>query len=191
MFLRRKTIEALSDEDLVANVKNGQQASLAALWDRYAHLLFGVSMKYLKDTEQAKDLVTTFFGDLPGLLAKHDVKSFRPWVHTVVRNRCLMQLRKHQPDARLDDQPEPLEESADDAALHEATLKQLESAITELNEVQRTCIQFFYFERLSYEQTAERTGSSVEQVRSHLQNGRRNLRLLLKRAPQVGADRHA
>ena len=191
MFLRRKTIEGVSDEDLVANVKNGQQASLAALWDRYAHLLFAVSMKYLKDTEQAKDLVTTFFGDLLELLAKHDVKAFRPWVHTVVRNRCLMHLRKYRPDARLDDHPEPFEEDDDEAMLHEATLQRLGSAIAELNEAQSTCIRLFYLERQSYQQTAERTGFSIEHVRSHLQNGRRNLRLLLKRAPRIGADRHA
>lgn len=73
MFLRRKTIEQLSDEDLVTRVKGGQQASLATLWDRYAHLLFGVGMKYLKDTERAKDLVVEVFASLPELLARHDV----------------------------------------------------------------------------------------------------------------------
>ena len=61
MFLQRKTIELLSDEDLVKRVRSGQRTSRAALWDRYAHLLFGVGMKYLKDTEGAKDLVVEVF----------------------------------------------------------------------------------------------------------------------------------
>lgn len=182
MFLRRKTIEHLSDEDLVARVKSGQQASLAALWDRYAHLLFGVGMKYLKDTERAKDLVVEVFASLPELLAKHEVVSFRPWVHTVARNRCLMVLRKHDPDMRVDDALlQAPDDPAEDAVLHEATLQRLEAAIAELKDAQQNCIRLFYLERNSYQQTAERTGFSVELVRSHIQNGRRNLRLILLR----------
>ncbi|HNK67264.1 MAG TPA: sigma-70 family RNA polymerase sigma factor [Flavobacteriales bacterium] len=182
MFLRRKTIEPLSDEDLVERVRSGQRTSLAALWDRYAHLLFGVGMKYLKDTEGAKDLVVEVFASLPELLGKHEVRSFRPWIHTVMRNRCLMLLRKDDPERRVDGSllgaPD---EMNDDAVLHEATLQRLEAAVGELKDAQRTCIRLFYLERNSYQQTAERTGFSVEQVRSHIQNGRRNLRLILER----------
>ena len=182
MFLRRKAIEPLSDEDLVVRVKSGHRSSLAALWDRYAHLLFGVCMKYLKDTERSKDLVVEQFAELPALLVKHEVKTFRPWIHAVMRNRCLMALRKQHPEARLDEAllREP-EEVNDDAALHEATLQRLEAAIEELKDGQHECIRMFYLERNSYQQVTARTGLDVEQVRSHLQNGRRNLRLLLER----------
>ncbi|HEX2617776.1 MAG TPA: sigma-70 family RNA polymerase sigma factor, partial [Flavobacteriales bacterium] len=161
--------------------------SLAALWDRYAHLLFGVGMKYLKDTERSKDVVLDLFAALPALLERNEVKSFRPWVHTVMRNRCLMALRKHDPLVRVDEGALP--EGSDDGGdvlLHEATLQQLEAAITRLKDGQQACIRLFYLERASYQQVAERTGLSVEQVRSHLQNGRRNLRLMLEDQP----DRH-
>ncbi len=181
MFLRSSTPEPLSDEDLVLRLKTGHQASLAALWDRYAHLLFGVAMKYLRDTERAKDLVTEVFGALPDLLVKHEVRTFRPWLHTLARNRCLMILRKHDPNVRLDEHVQPEQDDTEDAVLHEADLQRLEVALEQLNEGQRACIRSFYLEQLSYERTAERTSFSVEQVRSHLQNGRRNLRLLLQR----------
>jgi RNA polymerase sigma-70 factor (ECF subfamily) len=181
MFLRRQPSGPLSDEDLVLRIRGGHQASLAALWDRYAHLLFGVAMKYLKDIERSKDVVLELFSGLPNQLAQHEVKAFRPWVHTVMRNKCLMLLRKHDPHVRVDmDLPEPADDDGE-AVLHEATLQQLEAAIALLNESQRTCIRLFYLERHSYQQVAERTGLDVEQVRSHLQNGRRNLRLNLER----------
>jgi RNA polymerase sigma factor (sigma-70 family) len=180
MFLRRKTIEHLSDEDLVVRFKSGQQSSLAALWDRYAHLLFGVGMKYLKDAERAKDMVVEVFASLPELLGRHEVRSFRPWIHAVTRNRCLMLLRKPDPEMRIDEALlSAPEDVSDDAALHEATLQRLEAAVGELKDAQQTCIRLFYLERNSYQQTAERTGYSVELVRSHIQNGRRNLRLIL------------
>jgi len=193
MFLRRKAIKEASDEELVRAVRDGHQASLGDLWDRYAHLLFGVCMKYLKNTEHSKDLVVDLFAVLPDLLRNHEVERFRAWVHTVMRNRCLMALRsakngKYVPDDLLHD---VAQDDAAEAVLHESTLQQLEHAIEQLNEGQRSCIRLFYLERNSYQQVAERTGENVDQVRSHLQNGRRNLRLILERTGRTGTPTHA
>ena len=181
MFLRRKTDPSASDEQLVLALRDGHQSALGHLWDRYAHLLLGVGMKYLKDTEQARDTVVELFAALPDLLKKHDVERFRPWVHTVMRNRCLLVLRnaKHAVAVPQELLQETSADDADAALLHERTLQQLERAIEHLNDVQRTCIRLFHLERQSYQETAQRTGLNVEQVRSHLQNGRRNLRIIL------------
>ncbi len=182
MFLRRKSIATESDEDLVARVRKGDQAGLGDLWDRYAHLLFGVGMKYLKDTERSKDCVIELFTELPALLAKHQVERLRPWIHTVMRNRCLLLLRgaKHHEELKEDRSlPAPVEEVGE-AQLREADLQRLENAIEQLNDLQRDCIRLFHLERLCYEQVAQRTSLSVEQVRSNLQNGRRNLRIILQ-----------
>lgn len=181
MFLRRTTIEPLDDESLVARLREGQRQALAALWDRYAHLLFGVCMKYVKDVERSKDLVLAQFEELPSLVAKHEIRAFRPWLHTTMRNRCLMELRRKDPSFSLDGH-EPVDASDDqDRLLLEADLQQLERAIAELPQGQQRCIRAFYFERLSYRVIAERTGEPIDQVRSQLQNGRRNLRLILLR----------
>lgn len=188
MFLRRKAIETLSDEDLLARVRDGQGPALAALWDRYAQLLFGVGMKYLRNTEHAQDEVVELFGTLTELLRKHPVQHFRPWVHRVMRNRCLMRLRRQHPErpmVEVDLVDDPTEE--EEAVLHEATLQRLEAAIEQLKDGQRQCIRLFYLDRLSYQQVSERTGLPVDQVRSHLQNGRRNLRILLTNTGAFGA----
>lgn len=181
MFLRRTTNDPLDDESLVARLREGQRQALAALWDRYAHLLFGVCMKYLKDVERSKDLVLAQFEELPALVAKHEVRTFRPWLHAIMRNRCLMELRRKDPSIALDGH-EPVDASqGEDRTLLEADLQQLERAITELPVGQQRCIRAFYFEKLSYRQVAERTGEPIDHVRSQLQNGRRNLRLILLR----------
>ncbi|HRH38392.1 MAG TPA: sigma-70 family RNA polymerase sigma factor, partial [Flavobacteriales bacterium] len=174
MFLRRKAISTTADEDLVLAVRSGHQAALGTLWDRYAHLLLGVGMKYLKDGEAARDAVVDLFTALPDLLKKHDVERFKPWVHTVMRNRCLLVLRNTK---RTTDTIEERadEEEAEELILHEQELQRLEQAMSTLNEAQRMCITLFHLERCCYTETAERTGYTVEQVRSHLQNGRRNL----------------
>jgi RNA polymerase sigma-70 factor (ECF subfamily) len=179
MFLRHDASDRLNDEDLVQRLRGGYGSSLGVLWDRYAHLLFGVAMKYLKNIEASKDAVMELFAELPTLLMKHEVKSFRPWLHTVMRNRCLMILRKTDPHASIDPARVEQEAPSDEAALHEASLQALDAALVKLPEGQERCIRLFYLERKSYQQVAERTGIPVEQVRSHLQNGRRNLRNLL------------
>ncbi|HQV39414.1 MAG: sigma-70 family RNA polymerase sigma factor [Flavobacteriales bacterium] len=181
MFLRNKTAPNLTDEELVARLRAGDRSSLGVLWDRYAHLLFGVAMKYLKDVEAGKDAVMGLFAELPALIGKHEVKRFRPWLHAVMRNRCLMVLRKADPLVRMDPALIEQEDQGGEAALHEASLQELEAAIAQLPEGQEACIRLFYLERNSYQQVAERTGYPLEQVRSHLQNGRRNLRISLER----------
>lgn len=183
MFLRSPKTTNLTDEDLVARLNAGGRSALGVLWDRYAHLLFGVAMKYLKHAEASKDEVMGLFAELPALLGKHEVKRFRPWIHTVMRNRCLMALRKHDPEVSLVVEPAQ-EETNDEAALHEASLQALETAIGQLPEGQASCIRLFYLERNSYDQVAARTGLPVGQVRSNLQNGRRNLRIILERHGQ-------
>lgn len=182
MFLRRKVSEPLTDEDLVLRIRGGHQASLGVLWDRYAHLLFGVGMRYLKDTERSKDEVLELFSGLGGQLQKHEVKHFRSWVYTVMRNRCLQAIRVQHRTLEASEQLRS-EAAADSqhASLHEATLQQMELAIDALKHGQRECIRLFYIERLSYHEVAERSGYDLEQVRSHLQNGRRNLRIQLER----------
>lgn len=181
MLLRRKPDTASTDEELVLALRDGRQSALGALWDRYAHLLYGVGLKYMRDRERSKDLVVELFASLPELLRRHQVERFRPWVHTVMRNRCLIALRGERPNTRMDEVPEPAGDDGGEALLREAGLQQLERAIDQLNELQRLCIRLFHLERNSYQRTAERTGLSVEQVRSHLQNGRRNLRIILSR----------
>lgn len=185
MFLRRKQPHAASDAELVTALCDGHRSALGHLWDRYAQLLYGVGMKYLKDPDRSKDMVVELFTALPELLGKKPVERFRPWVHTVMRNRCLMLLRSdHRIHSTVSEQLEA--EVDDDAVLLESSLQQLEEAITHLNEAQHTCIRLFYMERHTYHQCAERTGFSTEQVRSHLQNGRRNLKLLLERMRKTG-----
>lgn len=181
MFLRSREHSTDSDEALFARLHASEQAPLEDLWQRYAHLVFGVAMKYLKEPEQAKDVVMEIFTELPALAAKHQVQAFRPWLHSVVRNRCLMILRRSDGPLPLNPGPYAAEEQQEETLRREADLRSLEKAIGQLPEGQSTCIRLFYLEGRSYRQVADATGFNVEQVRSHLQNGRRNLRNILER----------
>ena len=60
----------------------------------------------------------------------------------------------------------------------------VEAAMALLPEHQRTCIMQFYLEDRSYRQIADRTGFSMKEVKSHLQNGKRNLRIIIEKKEQ-------
>lgn len=188
MFLTRPDRNKLSDLQLVEGSRSGDREAVGVLFDRYAHLLIGIGLKYMKNRERSKDLVMELFGDLEELIGKHEIRSFKSWLHTVMRNRCLLALRseKKMPMAEINESITQVEEDRDDAVLKELSLQQLEEAIEELKEGQRQCIKLFYLEKNSYQTVAERTGLSIPQVRSNLQNGRRNLRLRLENH----ADQH-
>lgn len=158
---------------------------LGVLLQRYTMLLLGVCMKYLKNEEDAKDSVQQVFLKVINELPKYKVEYFKSWLYMVAKNHCLMKLRdKGKYTAELNDTvlaapDDP--ESITIAIEKDYQLQQMEQAITLLNEEQRTCVTLFYLQKQSYQQIAAETGYSVMQVKSHIQNGKRNLKIQMLR----------
>ncbi len=65
------------------------------------------------------------------------------------------------------------------AAQREEKIEKLEKALTDLNPFQKKCIEMFYLKNMTYNQIVELTGFSANEVKSHIQNGKRNLKMLL------------
>lgn len=61
------------------------------------------------------------------------------------------------------------------------TLNRMQSALQQLSSEQQQCITLFYLEKKSYSEIAALTGFSMLQVKSFIQNGKRNLKLLLEK----------
>jgi RNA polymerase sigma-70 factor (ECF subfamily) len=147
-------------------------------------------MKYLQNEERAKDAVMEVFEKVLADLRRHDVEEFRPWVYTVAKNHCLMGLRKekslilkHEDFVHFTTEIMESDESVhlNGAAAPEMD-KALYAAIDKLKDDQRECVRMFYFEKLSYEEIQDQTGYTYNEVKSHLQNGKRNLKLQLTKA---------
>ena len=66
---------------------------LGILLQRYTSMLLGVSMKYLKDEDDAKDSVQQIFLKVINELQKYKVEYFKSWLYMVAKNHCLMKLR--------------------------------------------------------------------------------------------------
>ena len=117
-------------------------------------------------------------------LKRQNIKNFKSWLHVVSKNYCLMQLRKKKPVSSGEsfDNAERTLESTDEMdaiKLKDEQLNQLEDAIEQLKPEQRNCIKLFYLEKKCYQEVAQNTGFSEKQVKSYIQNGKRNLKLII------------
>jgi len=63
----------------------------------------------------------------------------------------------------------------------EENYQELELCIDQLKEEQKNCIVLFYLQNKSYVEVAEITGYSMKEVKSYLQNGKRNLKILMSK----------
>ena len=167
---------------------------LGILLQRYTLLLLGVSMKYLKNEEEAKDSVQQIFLKVIQELQKYKVEYFKSWLYMVAKNHCLMKIREKQGKitTEINDRlaTKPGEESDRQALLeNDQTLELMDLSLKELNPEQQQCVTLFYLQKKSYQEVSEATGFSMLQVKSYIQNGKRNLKLLIEKKLQDKAKR--
>lgn len=194
MFKKTKKIrplQELSDEELIASYRKTQQKPyVGELYQRYAHLAFGACRKYLKTTEDCKDMVMVVFEKVIKLLPTTEVRSFKSWLFIVVRNECISSIRKRKSESNRKTLWETEEKNKDHIVETDTNLRlndeeeeskeaALQKAIASLPPNQQICIRLFYFENKSYQEIHEATQIPLKQVKSNLQNAKRKLKRIL------------
>ncbi|MCB0642394.1 MAG: sigma-70 family RNA polymerase sigma factor [Phaeodactylibacter sp.] len=162
---------------------------MAELYGRYRHLVFGVAYKYLKNREEAEDMVSYVFNLILEKLPGKEVRSFKQYLYGMVRNECLAKHRrikkeqeKQQEWAILEkNNPQFMENESYMHLINEKSLEDvIQQAMQELGDEQRVCVFHFFFEGKSYKEIADITGYEIKKVKSYLQNGKRNLKKKLE-----------
>jgi len=183
----RRTVKPQNEDDealLESYRQSGDLSVLGSLFERYMPIIYGVCLKYLKDEEAAKDAVMGIFEELIIKVKQHEVKQFRGWVYVLSRNYCLMQLRsgKKAEVISLDEVVEftPFLHPEENDNKEEA-LKALERCMQKLTEGQRQTVRLFYLEEKCYKEVADITGYTMNDVKSFIQNGKRNLKICLEK----------
>ena len=146
-------------------------------------LLLGVCMKYLKNEEEARDAVQQIFLKVLTEVSKYKIDYFKSWLYMVAKNYCLMKLRGKQgkyTKELTDVSIEHHETDKNELLANENTYSILGEAIEELSPEQKQCVTLFYLNKYSYQQISEATGFTLMQVKSYIQNGKRNFRMMLE-----------
>ncbi|SDT54664.1 RNA polymerase sigma-70 factor, ECF subfamily [Mucilaginibacter mallensis] len=187
MSLRHKPIKPDNpdDDELLDNYRqSGDIAFLGKLFERYMPLIYGVCLKYLKDEEIAKDAVMGVFEELIVKVKQHEVKQFRGWLYVLTRNYCLMQLRsdKKMEMVALDDVMEFATFLHPEDNNKEAALTALERCMQKLPATQKESIDLFFLQEKCYKEITDITGFTLKEVKSYIQNGKRNLKICLDKS---------
>lgn len=182
MFGWFKKYEKLLDRELVDLFKSkNDMDALGVLFSRYSHLVAAIAMGILKDEHKAKEVVQDIFEVIVKDLKKHTVKNFNSWIYSVSKFHCFKVKKTIDfGDLEIDVADE---EDADENFERELHLQKqfelLNKALGDLKGDQRDCIKLFYIEGLSYNEVANKLDFTIKDVKSKIQNGKRNLKLLM------------
>lgn len=187
--MTKEDLKNISDEELVERYRNSHETVyIGELYLRYTALVYGVCMKYFRNSAEAEDGTMQIFEKLITDLKKHHITAFKPWLHTVVKNFCMMEFRKQNKQGQLHNNlkaeaknsvENPEVNHLQEAEDKEFVLTYLKEGIDELNTEQRECIELFYLKDCSYQEVSNITGHDLKSVKSYIQNGKRNLRIFI------------
>jgi RNA polymerase sigma factor (sigma-70 family) len=184
-FLKTIATDPATDAELIVRYKrSGNPELVGILYQRYMDLVYGLCLKYLKQPENAQDSVINIFEELLGKLQKHEVENFKAWLYTLAKNHCLMRLRSEKKQITVDFDPE-LVQSEENLHLtgepdREENFMKMGDCLGELPTDQKKLIELFYLQGKSYKEITAITGLDWNKVRSHIQNGRRNLKICME-----------
>jgi RNA polymerase sigma-70 factor, ECF subfamily len=180
---------SLSDEALLASLRDGHSDALAVLFDRYCRLVMSIALRILRDAGEAEDLVQSIFLEIFRSAAHFDPAkgTAKVWIlhyayHRGFNRRQYLNLRG------LYEPPQKLAPDESVAGAHAASLDVMESARTvrqalgKLDKAQRRTLELAFYEGLTMHEIAERTHESFHSVRHHYYRGLEKLRSILRDA---------
>ncbi len=175
----------LSDLELINLIKSkSDKNAFGEIYIRYAHLVLGTCLKYLKNETDAQDITSKIFEDLTDKIKKHEINMFKNWLYQVTKNECFMFIRKNKAFYIETLDSNFTINNEQHALLKEEKEKQydiLEREITKLNKDQKICVELFYLSDKTYQEICQLTNFNLKEVKSHIQNGKRNLKILLNK----------
>jgi RNA polymerase sigma factor (sigma-70 family) len=190
MFFKRNNFSLMTDNELIGHYKLHQDKEcVGELYKRYTGFTYSICYKYFNDSEKSREAVLEIFEELISKLLVHEIQNFKSWLHTVARNYCLLTFRAKKYESQFIDnykkyQNDFMEQDKvlyPDYQLKEENIAELEKCINQLKPEQRNCIELFYLQDKSYVETAKITGYTMNEVKTYLQNGKRNLKILMSK----------
>jgi len=173
----------LSDEALVALVARGDDSALAALYDRFGRVAYGLSLRILRDRGLAEDAVQeAFLGIWRGadrFVAERAKAS--SWILTLVHRRAVDLVRREERRRAesLESAPEPATEAADEEAWLRLQRERVQEALRRLPDQQREALELAYFGGFTQSELADRLGEPLGTIKSRMFSGLARLREVL------------
>jgi RNA polymerase sigma-70 factor, ECF subfamily len=188
--------ELPADAELLGRIRRGDEAALAALYDRYAGFVLTVALHIVGDRELAEEILQDTF-----LRCWHGVATYQPargrvggWLVGIARHRAIDLLRSRSHQARLREGG-VLAEATQGAAPDATDLVLLRAAVTaalaDLTAGQRHVVELAYYGGLTQTEIARQLGEPLGTVKTRTRAALDQLRAALRPyfAPQADGER--
>ena len=181
-----RDLARMSDESLLSLVASSDEDALAALYDRFGRIAYGLALRILRDPALAQDAVQeAFLGvwrNADRFLAERAKAS--TWILTLVHRRAVDLVRREERRRAdpLDDVAPPTGEATDEEAWLRAQRQVVQEALRKLPDDQREAIELAYYGGFTQSELAERLGVPLGTIKSRMFTGLKRLRELLAQA---------
>jgi len=169
----------LDDAQLVDAMQAGERAALAALYDRYSGLMYGVARRMLRDPQAAEDLVQDVVVEVWRRADTYSSSrgTVRTWLMMRLRSRALDRIRSApvRREVAVEDPRAVAAAAADDPQLG-PDRERVRRALATLPTDQREVLELAYFRGLSSSEIAVHVGTPVGTVKSRTRAGLAKLR---------------
>jgi RNA polymerase sigma-70 factor, ECF subfamily len=187
----------LTDQDVVAEARQGRESAFRELIGRYERPVFSVIYRMVRDREQAEDLAQETFIKVFNALDRYNPKyKFSSWIFKIAHNTTVDLLRKKEPETlSLDGSPHARTEEQAEASSLTAVSRdedpeqytsskelggEIETALAELRPEYREALILWHIEGRPYDEIAEIMDLPLGTVKTYIHRGRNELRGLLE-----------
>jgi RNA polymerase sigma-70 factor (ECF subfamily) len=181
------------DEALVARAQRGDRSALEVLVRRHQKAVFRLCLRYVRDVDEAADLVQrTFVRAMAKLADLRAAEVFRPWLLRIGANLALNHLRDHArfvPESAAEGSGSAAQPAAADRLEAGETARALRLAVEGLPTKQRMTLELRVYEELSFREIADALGTSEGAAKVNFHYAVRNLRARLGPAADLAANK--
>ncbi|MFV0539399.1 MAG: RNA polymerase sigma factor [Dysgonomonas sp.] len=185
LFSSYKKVEYNDEELLSLFKKTGEAEYFQQLYERYIPLIYGLCLKYLQNPEGSQDAVIDIFENLSQKIQGYEIKIFKNWLYSVVKNHCFHVLKENKREILVDFDSQFMESDSVLDLLSEESEEEKDKALSQclekLPEPQRISVEKFFYEDKSYAEIVDETGFHLKSVKSYIQNGKRNLKICIEK----------
>ena len=172
-----------ADLDLIRRVVDGDEEALASLYDRYSGLVYSVAKRVLQDAGAAEEILQDIFYQFWCTARSFDAArgSLPGWLLVTARNRAIDRLRRRSPGHRpaTDEAPTSFPFPVEAAVSRNELMSRVKAALGGLPEAQRRAMELAYFEGLTQNEIAQRTGEPLGTVKTRMRTALQTLKRAL------------
>jgi RNA polymerase sigma-70 factor (ECF subfamily) len=183
-FIDLANAPAQTDEELFNSfIATQDREVMGLLFRKYMSLVFGVCMKYLREKNTAQDNTMEIFERLIQHQPSSEIKNFKAFLFVVSKNHCLMKQRGEKMmsmEISESDMESAMQMHLIDSSRDEKQDQLLQKCMKTLKDFQKDCITMFYLKKKSYLEISRDLKMNLNAVKSHIQNGKRNLKICIE-----------